>query len=207
MASFDIESTFTNIPLQETSNLCVENLFKDRTLVDNLSEDSFRELLTRTMSESLILFGQEFYKQHDGVAMGSPLGPTLANVFLCYHEKIWLQNCPSEFKLVIYRKYDDDTFLLFRSKHHIEKFRNYLNCQHKNIRFTSEIENENSISFLDIKICRDNNKFTTSVYHKLNFSGVFTNFGSFISKSYKYNLMLFLLHRAFKLHSNFELFH
>ena len=87
---------------------------------------TFRELLTRTMSKSLVLFDQEFYKQHDGVAMGSPLGSTLANVFLCYHEKIWLQNCPSEFKPVIYRRYVDDTFLLFRPKHHIEKFQNYL---------------------------------------------------------------------------------
>ena len=54
MASFNIESLFTNIPLQETIDLCVENLFQDRTHVDNLSKDSFRELLTRTMSESLI---------------------------------------------------------------------------------------------------------------------------------------------------------
>ena len=80
-ASFDIESLFTNTPLQETIALCVENLFQDRTHVDNLSKDSFRELLTRTMSESLILFDQGFYKQHDGVAMGFPLGPALANVF------------------------------------------------------------------------------------------------------------------------------
>ena len=105
----------------------MENLFQDRTHVDNLSKDSFRELLTRTMSESLILFDQEFYKQHDGVAMGSPLGHRLANVFLCYHEKIWIQNCPSAFKPMIYRWYLDDTFLLFCSKNHIEKFRNYLN--------------------------------------------------------------------------------
>ena len=159
------------------------------------------------MSESLILFDQEFYKQHDGVAMGSLLGPTLANVFLCYHEKNWLQNCPSEFKPVIYRRYVDDTFLLFHSKHHIEKFQNYLNHQHKNIKFTSETENENSISILDIKITRDNNKFMTSVYRKSNFSRVFTNFGSFIPKSYKYNLLFTLLHRAFKLCSNFECFH
>ena len=124
--------------------------------------------------------------------MGSPLEPTLANVFLCYHEKIWLQNCPSEFKPVIYRRYVDDTFLIFCSKNHIEKFRNYLNHQHKNIKFTSETENENSISFLDIKITRDNNKFMTSVYHKPTFSGVFTNIGSFIPKSYKYNLLLTL---------------
>ena len=201
MASFDIESLFTNSPLQETIDLCVENLFQVRTNVDNLSKDSFRELLTRTMSESLILFDQEIYKPHDGVAMGLPLGPTLANVFLCYHEKNWLPNCPSEFKPVIYRRYVDGTFLLFHLKHHIEKFRNYLNRQHKNIKFTSETENENSISFLDIKITRD------KVYRKPTFSGVFTNFGSFIPKSYKCNLLFTLLHRAFKLCSNFERFH
>ena len=93
------------------------------------------------------------------------------------------------------------------TKHHIEKFRNHLNRQHKNIRFTSKIENENSISFLDIKISRDNNKFTTSVYRKPTFSRVLTNFGSFILKSYKCNLLFTLLHRAFKISSNFELFH
>ena len=204
MASFDIESLFTNIPLQETIDLCVENLFQDRTHVDNLSKDSFLELLTSTMSESLILFDQQFYKQHHGVAMGSPLGPT---VFLCYHEKIWLQNCLSEFKPVIYRRYVDNAFLLFCLKHQIGKFQNYLNHQHKNIRFTSEIENENSVLFLDIKISRDNNKFMTSVYRKPAFSRVLTNSGSFISKSYKYILLFTLLHRAFKLCSSFELFH
>ena len=103
-----------------------------------------------------------------------------------------------------YRRYVDDTFLLFRSKHHIEKFRNYLNRQHKNIKFTSETENENSISFLDIKITRENNKSMTT---KPTFSGFFTNFGSFIPKSYKYNLLFTLLHRALKLCSNFECFH
>ena len=67
------------------------------------------------MSESLILFDQEFYKQHDGVAMGSPLGPTLANVFLCYHEKIWLQNCPSEFKIALSYNILSEAVLLVQS--------------------------------------------------------------------------------------------
>ena len=121
--------------------------------------------------------------------------------------QVCLQNCSSEFKPVIYRRYVDDTFLLFRSKHHIEKFRNYLNRQHKNIQFTSETEHENFIFFLDIKITRDNNKFMTSVYRKSTFSGVFTNSGSFTPKSYKYNLLFTLLHRAFKLCSNVGRFH
>ena len=185
----------------------MEHLFQDWTHADNLPKDSFCELLTSTMSESLILFDQIFYKQHDGVTMDSLLGPTLANVFLCYHEKIWLQNCPSEFKPVIYIRYFDDTFLLFHWKQHIEKFRNYLNRQHRNIKFTSETENENSISFLDIKIARNNNKFMTSVYREPTFSGVYNNFGSFIPKSYKYNFLFTLLHREFKICSNFESFH
>ena len=40
-----------------------------------------------TTKESFFIFDKNFYKQLDGVAMGSPLGPTLANAFLCYHEK------------------------------------------------------------------------------------------------------------------------
>ena len=103
----------------------------------------------------------ENFTNIDGVAMGSPLGPTLANIFLCFHEQIWLDNCPVEFKPVIYRRFVDDTFLLFRSKEHIEKFRLYLNCQHPNIKFTSEIEENNSISFLDIKI----NRTITNFWH------------------------------------------
>ena len=138
--------------------------------------------------------------------MGSPLGPTFANIFLSYYEQIWLKNCPYEFKPVIYKRYVEDTFLLFRSKDRIEKFRGYLDCQHPNFKFTSEIEENNSISFLDIKINRANNSFSTNNYRKVTFSGVFTNFESFIPISYKSNLIFTLLFRAFKLCSNFKLF-
>ena len=82
-----------------------------------------------------------------------------------------------------------------------------VNCQHPNIRFTCEIEENNSISFLEIKIRRVNNSFSTNIYRKVTFSGVFTNFESFIPVSYKSNLIFTLLFRAFKLCSNFELFH
>ena len=48
--------------------------------------------------------------------MGSPSGPSLANTFLCQYEKLWLDNCRPEFKSVIYRRYVDDIFVLFKSK-------------------------------------------------------------------------------------------
>ena len=66
------------------------------------------------------------------VAMGSTQGPKLANVFTCYFEKTWVESCPTHFKHVASRKYIDDTFL--------EKFKTYMNKQHKIIAFTSKIE-------------------------------------------------------------------
>ena len=159
------------------------------------------------MSESLVLFDGEYYEQVDGVTMGSPLRPIFANIFLSYHEQNWLKNCPCEFEPVIYKTYIDDTFLLFRSKDQVEKFRCYLSCQHPNINFKSEIKENNSKSFLDIKITRVNNSFSIIIYRKVTFRGVFTNFENFVPVSYKSNLIFTLLIRAFKLCSNFELFH
>ena len=73
-------------------------------------------------------------------------------------------------------------FYFISIKDHIEKFRGYRNCQHPNVKFTSEIEEKNFISFLDIKIGRVNNS-STNIYRKVTFSGVLTNFESFIPVS------------------------
>ena len=84
--------------------------------------------------------------------MGSPLGPTLANAFLCHYEKTWLNECPSQFKTVVYRRYIDNIFVLFKSKEHVKLFVNYMNSKNKNIKFTFETEDSNNFSFLDVKL-------------------------------------------------------
>ena len=114
----------------------------------------------------------------------------------------WLQNCPSDFKPTLYRRYIDDTILLFRDPTHIPKFLDYINSCHASIQFTCDFENNNQLSFLDICIFRDNNKFETSVYRKPAFTGLTMNFNSFIPKHFKYNLISCLIFRAFKICSS-----
>ena len=79
--------------------------------------------------------------------------------------------------------YVDDIFVMFQSWDHVEKFVDYMNTKYPNIRFTSEIEDQNSFSFLDIKLIRNTEEkpCETLVYRKSTFDGVFTNFKSFIS--------------------------
>ena len=82
-----------------------------------------------------------------------------------------------------------------------------MNHQHPNIKFTFEVEKNTKFSFLDVKTCRENNKFTTSVFRKPTFSGVFTNFDSFIPIPYKHCLVNTLIFRCFKISSSYDRLH
>ena len=72
--------------------------------------------------------------------MGSPLGPTMANVFLSFYEVKWLEQCPKEFKPAFYRRYVDDIFVLFESAEYLSKFRDCFNTRHSNMSFSFEQE-------------------------------------------------------------------
>ena len=140
--------------------------------------------------------------------MGSPLGPSLANAFLSYHEKNWLNNCPQGFKPVFYRRYVDDIFILFKSNDHLKYFQDFLNSCHIIISFSMETEKENKLSFLDVEIIREQGKFTTTIYRKPTFSGVYRNFESFLPSVYKFiNLFVTLVYRCFRICSNWTQLH
>ena len=106
--------------------------------------------------ESFFTFNNKFYIQLDGVAMRSPIGPILANIFLSHHEENWLNKCPIEFKLSFYTRYADDVFVLFESPESTHSFHEYMPSKHQNINFTVEKENIGSLSFLNVKICCKN---------------------------------------------------
>ena len=148
MASLDVESLFTNIPLEETINISCDSLFGSVAKTNSFSRNDFEKLLRMALQNNFFNFDGKIYKQTVGVAMSSPLGPTLANAFLCFHEQIWLNDCPEDFKSVYYRRYVDDIFALFRSPDHLEKFTSYLNSKHKNIKFTYEKESNDSLPVL-----------------------------------------------------------
>ena len=100
MGSLDVDSLFTNIPLEETIEICTHELFKK--IVEGLSKTEFKELLSLATKDSHFIFDGTLYKQIDGPATGFALGPTLANAFLVYHEKNWLEHCPLEYRPLYY---------------------------------------------------------------------------------------------------------
>ena len=207
MASFDIDSLFTNVPLDETIDISIKKLFGRKKKYEGFSREQFRKLLTLAVKNSFFLFNGTYYEQVDGVAMGSPLGVTIANIFLCHWEEIWIKKCPQQFKPEFYNRYMDDTFLLFTSEDHVKKFFRYINSRHKSMSFTFESEHDGKLAFLDVLVTRREGSFCTSLYRKTTFSGLYSHYESFLPTSYKQGLIYTLLHRAFTLCSSWDKFH
>ena len=84
MVSFDAVSLFTNVPLAETIELIMDRMYDD----DNCNAVPVNKVVFRKLmfmaTQGLFMYDNKLYKQVDGVTMGSPFGPTLANFFLGY---------------------------------------------------------------------------------------------------------------------------
>ena len=94
MDSLDVESLFINILFEETIKNCASELFSNNFYCGRLGRKDLYDLFKLARTESSFNFDNKLYKQIDGVAISSPLVPTLANALPCHYEKIWLNEYP-----------------------------------------------------------------------------------------------------------------
>ena len=141
--------------------------------------------------------------QIDGVSMGSPVAPALANIFMNH-----IENRISEFtgaKPIYYKRYVDDIFLIFEFKEQIESFHTYMNNLHPNIVFTTEEEEANQLPFLDVLVFRHSGRYFTTQYFKPTDTGLYLTPSSMCDDKYKNGLVQTLISRTWELNSTFEL--
>ena len=203
IVSYDVCSLFTNIPLEETINLAVNLIFeKDPNI--KISREDLKQLFLFATAQTHFIFKGDFYDQIDGVPMGTPLAPVLANLFMGYNESIWL----NEYSLppILYKRYVDDIITAFRSENEADNFLEFLNSRHPNIKFTMEKQQNNKISFLDVHLDNSEN-LITKIFRKKTFTGILTNYYSFTSFTYKKGLINCLVERAFKINNTWKFFH
>ena len=107
MCSFDVKSLFTNVPIDETIKICLDTLYRSEEVdPPRIDEPVLKKLLLKCTRDVEFSFNDRMYRQGDGVAIGSPLGPILANIFLGYCKSL----IPEQRWPDLYRRYMDDPF-------------------------------------------------------------------------------------------------
>ena len=139
------------------------------------------------------------YHQIDGISMGSPRGPILANIFVGFHQRLLFEKFPKPFNNV---RYVDDIFVCFSSHNEALKFFHKLNDLHPSLSFSMEEENNNKLPFLDMLVERGESVFLTSVYRKPTFTGLYLSWDVFAPRSGKLNLIKCLSFRALNICSD-----
>ena len=91
IVSYDVSALFTSVPLEETIQILTNKAFAQNWFNEmhqlNITKDDLVELLRVATKHQLFQFNGHLYEQIDGVAMGSPLGPLMANAFMCSIEE------------------------------------------------------------------------------------------------------------------------
>ncbi|XP_046401605.1 uncharacterized protein LOC124167666 [Ischnura elegans] len=142
MISLDVVSLFTRVPLHETLSL-LEKKFDANTV----------KLFHHAFTSTYFTFDNCYYEQKDGVAMGSPLSPAIANFFMEDFEEHALNSAPLRPKY--FYRYVDDTFVIWpHGVDTLKPFLDHMNSRHPNIQFTMESEKEGRLPFLDILVQR-----------------------------------------------------
>ena len=86
MASFDISSLYTNVPVLETIDIICDSVFNNDSIFHNFSKEDFCKLLHLAVDDTYFIFNETLYKQTDGLSMGNPITPlrfTVAIMFSC----------------------------------------------------------------------------------------------------------------------------
>ena len=127
-------------------------------------------------------FNNKIYQQCDGVAIGFPLGPVIAGIFMVELERTLLPRL-TEY-MTPWKRYVDDTIATVQLTS-IDHVLMILNTFHKNIKFTYELEINKKISCLDISLIRKNDILETTIYRKSTNNGVYLQWDFFAPKNWK----------------------
>lgn len=182
---FDVVGLFTNIPIKYALLTLERN---------NLDEDTLA--VTKICPEtSYFLFDGSFYIQTTGIAMGSPISPIIANVFMEEFERVALHSSTLQPKW--WDRYVDDTFVNWpHGEDSLKAFHEHINSINPHIHFTIENENNSTLPFLDVEIHRNSAFPLCSIYRKPTHTNKYLEASSHHPTCHKTSVLSTLMNRA-----------
>ena len=166
ITSFDVKALYTSVPVQPSIQIVKQRLQQDNTLPQgtSMSIPQITSLLEFCLTHTYFLLQGKYYEQVQGAAMGSPISPLIANIFMEESEVKVLNSFPQPPSLWL--RFVDDTFVINKAEHS-QDLLHHINNQDPHIQFTVEPTQQGSLPFLDTLVTIEpDNTFSTAVYRK-----------------------------------------
>ncbi|XP_072020493.1 uncharacterized protein [Amphiura filiformis] len=166
LLSYDVTALFTSVPVDESLRIIHDLLTNDTSLPErtSLTPQQISDLLGVCLKTTYFIHNGAFYSQCEGAAMGSPVSPIIANLFMEHFEELALSSFPTP--PVFYGRYVDDTMVILK-RSVVDSFTDHLNSIHPAIKFSVEHEQDSRIAMLDTLIHKnENGSLSFSVYRK-----------------------------------------
>ena len=196
LVSFDVKSLFTKVPIEEALEVIGRRLEScDDPPDTTLSIPMIKRLLRICLTSTYFMWNDEYYEQTDGAAMGNPLSPIVANIYMEYFEEMALQTTMVKPKMWL--RYVDDTFVIWNGNmDELSVFHQHLNSLRPSIQFTMEEESEGQLPFLDVLVKKDDCRLITSVYRKKTHTDRYIHYTSDHHPRIKHGVIQCLMKRA-----------
>jgi hypothetical protein len=201
MISLDVQSLFTSIPTHRLIN-CINNNWENISKHTDVDQKLFLNVITFIINNSYFLCNGKYYKQIQGLPMGSCLSPIAAQYVmeLCIDEVMKEIGIYVEFFAI----FVDDIFMIIDEEEAENSLMCFNNFDNK-LKFTIEYENNKQLSFLDTLIKRkDTCEIETDWFYKDCSSQILLNFHSSHSFKQKMNVAHNLIQRITKLTTDFQ---
>ena len=201
IVSFDVASLYTNVPVTEAIEYCTNLLYTNsQENLPPVDKDTFVTLAKLSCCDVIMSTHNGYYRQIDGLAMGSPPAPHLANGWLSKFDPIIKADAR------LYARYMDD-ILQNMNVSQIEEKLEEINDLHPSLRFTIERESDGSIPFLDMRIINEGGTLSSTWYNKPTDTGLIMNFHALAPKRYKRSVVSGFVHRIHRACSKWAHFH
>ena len=206
LITIDVVGLYTNIPHNELETAIMHYLSTDNFNNDLPPVEEIIKIMNHILKNNTFNFEKQIYKQEFGTAMGTPMAPTISNLFMGWLEEKILTNSPVPIDCIFWKRYIDDIFLLWTgTDDQWDIFFNYINNIHDTIKFTNHVSSS-EISFLDILIKLDGFIYT-DLYTKNTDAHSYLHFSSCHPKHCKNNIPYSQILRLRRLCSKEEDFH
>ena len=167
LVTIDVVALYPSIPINEVAPAVTSILENATSKPDNIPDNrTLIKIIEHILKNNIFTFEDKFYKQIKGTAMGTPMAPTIANLFMGKLEQDLLRKSPWNIDIEFWRRFIDDIFILWQhGEDELKLFVNWLNEQHDSIKFTSQYGRK-EVPYLDLNMSIENGKITTDLYKK-----------------------------------------